>query len=209
MWAPSTFLMHGLRRLTGPHRWIMPEWVHTLTVDASHVARLGLTGIGIVVQERCSGRGRGPVVDQVSELHRDVPARASEVLAIRRALEIALERGYPRIKVRSDCTGLRRRLREHHRRQTSSTDPMCVRVLQLARCFTWIDFGYVARRRNQLAYRLARAAWATERELLKGSPGSDDFDLTDHSKRTPSDDEFDLLCGDLLDDDSEATEAPF
>jgi len=51
----------------------VPTWIHTLTVDASFSTRNGLTGIGIVVQERISPkRRRGPILDQIAESHAGV-----------------------------------------------------------------------------------------------------------------------------------------
>lgn len=177
----------------------MPEWVHTLTVDASHVERLGVTGIGIVVQERGSGRRRGPVVDQISELHPGVSASVCEAFAILRALEIALDRGYSRVKVRSDYNGLRRQLRERHRSGMPATSFICIEILALAKRFTWVDFGYVARRKNQLAHRLARAAWSEHRHRIVHS---------NVGQRTAS--ELDVVCADLWDDDDAgALELPF
>ncbi|MBK8257555.1 MAG: reverse transcriptase-like protein [Polyangiaceae bacterium] len=162
----------------------MPEWVHTLIADASHFHPLGLTGIGIVVQQR-GNRGRGPIIDRISELHRDVPAKDVEAFAIRRAMEIALERGYTRVNVRSDHNPLRTRLRKRHKSQAGSTDPIHIQILELAKRFTWCDFGYMARRKNQLARRLARAAWEPEWRRL--NPPDDDERPRSKARRSSPD----------------------
>jgi hypothetical protein len=51
----------------------MPEWIHTLTVDASRDASTGITGVGIVIQQRVNSGGRGPILEEISEVHRSTP----------------------------------------------------------------------------------------------------------------------------------------
>lgn len=141
----------------------MPEWRHTLTVDASYDRSRAVTGIGIVVQERVGIDGRGPIVEEIAEAHEGIPPGAGEKFAVLRALEIAKERGFTRLKVRSDSNAMRRQLREHHRaRLDYQGDDLGRRVLQLAGAFAWIDFGYVPRRKNQIAHRLARIGRSKE-----------------------------------------------
>ena len=133
----------------------MPEWIQTLTVDASYNAGTGVTGIGVVIQQRSGRTGRGPILEQITEGHANVAQGAGEICAVYRALEIARQRGFARIKLRSDYNALRRSLREQHR---SGRNDVAIRslVLQLAQTFEWIDFGYVPRRKNQAAHALAR-----------------------------------------------------
>jgi hypothetical protein len=86
----------------------MPDWEHTLTVDASVDAKRGITGIGIVIQERSGGRGRGAIVARIAEAHAEIPFGSAEEFAVLRALEVAIARGFSRIKIRSDynkCDG--------------------------------------------------------------------------------------------------------
>jgi len=142
------------------------EWVHTFTVDASRNHQRGTTGIGLVVQGRPLKNGRpdsrrGPIIDQLSERHLGISPSADEAFAILRALEIAHERGYSRVRVRSDYNHERKQLRQRYREQGSATDPVRVRILELARRLAWVDFGYVPRRKNQLAHSLARSACIT------------------------------------------------
>ena len=136
----------------------MPEWRHTLTVDASFDNTHGVTGIGIIIQERGPGRGRGPVLDRISESHFGVSPGAAEEFAVLRALEIAIERGFTRVKVRSDYNSMRRKLRGRLRQKRLKGDGLRGRILQLTSAFEWLDFGLVARRKNQEAHRLARQA---------------------------------------------------
>jgi len=56
----------------------MPEWIQTLTVDASYSPATGITGVGIVIQERSGRSGRGPIVEQLSEGHRNISAGDGE-----------------------------------------------------------------------------------------------------------------------------------
>jgi ribonuclease HI len=147
----------------------MTEWVHTFTVGASRNYNHGTTGIGIVLQGRPMQDGklggrRGPIIEQLSELHQKVSPGMDGAFAIVRALEIALDRGYSRVRIRSDHNHERRKLRQQHRSQTTAADPVRARILDLARRFIWADFRYVPRRKNQLARRLARAALATEQQ---------------------------------------------
>jgi ribonuclease HI len=142
----------------------MPEWIHTLTVDASYDFDTGTTGVGIVVQARGTGSGRGPILEQISEGHFGVPPGAGELFAVLRALEIAGARGFERLQVRCDYNWLRRRLKVRHRAGGAKQGPGGLEreVLHLAARFTWVDFRYVPRRRNQIAHALARRGRTTE-----------------------------------------------
>lgn len=134
----------------------MPEWIHTLTVDASYDEETRVTGVGVVVQARVGTAGRGPILEQLAEAHTGVAQGTGETFAVLRALEIARDRGFTRIKIRSDYNAMRRHLRERHRTRDTGDNDVQRRVLELARQFVWIDFGYVPRRKNQIAHALAR-----------------------------------------------------
>lgn len=112
-----------------------------------------------MVQQRGVSGKRGPVIHRLSEGHQNIPAGEDESFAILRALEFSLENGYSRTKVRSAANALRKRLRRMHRDHVDETTPTRTRILELARQLAWVDFGYIARRKNQLARGLARAAW--------------------------------------------------
>lgn len=135
----------------------MPEWIYTLTVDASRDTRRGVTGIGIVIQERTGAKGRGPILAQIAEAHRGVTDGQDEAFAVLRALEIARELSFNRIKVRSDHNQLRRKLRKRHQQGAATGgEGLQQQILRIAREFVWLDFGYVPRRKNQIAHHLAR-----------------------------------------------------
>lgn len=144
-----------MRKALGALPRLMPEWIHTLTVDASYNASTEVTGIGIVVQQRTGRKGRGPILEQVAEGHTNVAQGIGELFAIRRALEIARQRGFTHVKVRSDYNAMRRSLREQSRAGLGDVGLRGF-VLQLAHLFEWIDFGFVPRRKNQRAHMLAR-----------------------------------------------------
>lgn len=135
----------------------MPAWVQTLTVDASYDHSRGVTGIGIVVQERTARTGRGRVVEQIAEAHRGIQPGSGEKFAVCRALEIAIERGYTRVKIRCDYNWMRRRLRAQRAgRHSCEGDDLGRKVLELSTSLLWVDFSYVPRRKNQRAHQLAR-----------------------------------------------------
>jgi ribonuclease HI len=136
----------------------MPEWIHTLTVDASYDKASRVTGVGVVIQERVGASGRGPILERVAEAHTGVAPGTGELFAVLRALEIAMDRDFTRIKIRSDYNAMRRDLRQRHRARTATDNELQDRVLELARRFVWVDFGYVPRRKNQIAHALARNA---------------------------------------------------
>ena len=134
----------------------MPDWMHTLTVDASYDKASRVTGVGVVIQERIGPSGRGPILERVAEAHTGVAPGTGELFAVLRALEIAMDRGFTRIKIRSDYNAMRRDLRQRHRARAATDNELQDRVLELARRFVWVDFGYVPRRKNQIAHALAR-----------------------------------------------------
>jgi ribonuclease HI len=133
--------------------------VLTATVDASYQLDGRVTGIGIVLQVTDWSGRRGPIIAEIAERHADVAPGSIELFAVSRALEIARERGFRRVKVRSDCNALRRRLkRDQSAGSRSDASSRHGRTLALARWFDAVTRAYVPRRKNRIAHRLARAA---------------------------------------------------
>lgn len=131
----------------------------TAIVDASHRADCSVTGIGIVLRATDRPGRAGPVVAEISERHTGVPVGAIELFAVFRALELARDRGYRRIKVRSDYNSMRRQLKHDHAAgHISEPDSLHGRTLMLARTFDHVVFAYQPRRKNRAAHRLARLA---------------------------------------------------
>ena len=83
-----------------------PIW-HTFRVDASFEKQHGITGIGLVLRATHKPGRDGAVVASFGEAYADLPVQAAEPLAILRALEIAAERGYRFLPIRSDCNRMR------------------------------------------------------------------------------------------------------
>jgi ribonuclease HI len=131
----------------------------TAIVDASYRAERGVTGIGIVLHATDRPGRAGPVIAQISERHRGIPAGMIELFAVFRALELACERGYRCVKVRSDYNYMRRQLkRDHAAGHIADPDSLHGKTLLLARTFDHVAFAYQPRRKNGVAHRLARLA---------------------------------------------------
>jgi len=75
---------------------------HTITVDFSGDHERQIAGIGIVIQESTKRGRRGPIVVELAEAVEGIPLREGEKYAVLRALQIASERGFRDLKIRSD-----------------------------------------------------------------------------------------------------------
>lgn len=140
----------------------MPPCVHTLTVDVSHDDLDGWTGIGVVIQTRAAGSPsfrRGPIVEEIKELHHDLRARDCERISILRALEIAIARGFSHVKIRANYNWLRRRIPDALRGDTKGgLEELDRQIVSLADRFEVIEFRCIPRRKKQIAHRLANVA---------------------------------------------------
>ena len=130
---------------------------HTITVDFSGDHERQIAGIGIVIQESTKRGRRGPVVEELEEAVEGISFREGEKYAVFRALQVASERGFRDLKIRSDCNGMRRRLKlKYDRKRFPSDGGLDGRILELAAEFDRVHFAYVPRRKNQRAHNLAR-----------------------------------------------------
>ncbi len=137
----------------------MSRLKYTFRVDASYDLKRRVAGIGIVIHETDQPRKNGPVIDEISELYSDVPAGGIEKFAVFRALEIAYERNYEIVHIRSDYNSMRRKLKKDHKANTGhEKDDLHALILRYAKKFKGVKFLYCPRRKNQLAHRLARKA---------------------------------------------------
>jgi ribonuclease HI len=137
---------------------LRPVW-HTFRVDASFDKQRGITGIGLILQASNQAGRDGAVVTRFSESYIGLPIQAGEPFAVLRALEIAFERGYRLLRVRSDYNQMRIVLK--HDYQTGvvqDEDNLRGMILRLAQGFDQIKFTWIPRRRNQEAHFLARKA---------------------------------------------------
>jgi ribonuclease HI len=137
----------------------MSRLKYTFNVDASYDLKRRVTGIGIVIRETDQPRKNGPVIDEISELYSNVPASATEKFAVFRALEIASERNYEILRIRSDYNCMRTKLKEDHKAGTGDErEDLHGLILRYAQKFTEVKFLYCRRRKNLMAHRLARKA---------------------------------------------------
>lgn len=133
----------------------------TFILDASYDFMTHTMGIGIVIHEsdKPQKSKNGIIIDEISESYIGVRHGKGEMLAIYRALEIASQRGYKHIRIRSDYNYLRKSLKQSHA-SGDGHDRVDIygKIMRLSRTFERIDFGYKPRRKNQMAHNLARVA---------------------------------------------------
>ena len=130
---------------------------HTITVDFSGDYERQVLGIGIVIQESVRPGHRGPIIEELTEAFRGIPFGEGEKYALLRALEVATQRGFRDLKLRSDYNRMRRKLKSKAK-QLDACEGLDGRILALAKEFDRVHFGYVPRRKNQRAHVLARRA---------------------------------------------------
>jgi ribonuclease HI len=138
---------------------VMGELIYTFKVDASYDLKRKVTGIGIVIHETDKPRKNGIVIDEISELYSDIQANVTEKFAIFRALEIALERNYEIVRIRSDYNYMRKQLKKDHKMNTENErNDLHGLIIRYAKKFKEVKFLYQPRRKNHAAHRLARKA---------------------------------------------------
>jgi ribonuclease HI len=137
---------------------LRPVW-HTFRVDASFDQQRRITGIGLILRATDKGGRDGAFVARFSEAYIGLPTQAGEQFAVLRALEIAFERGYRLLRVRSDYNRMRIGLKEAYQAGVVQ-DGRSLRgmILCLAQQFDQVKFAWIPRRRNQEAHSLARKA---------------------------------------------------
>ena len=140
---------------------LRPVW-RTFRVDASFDKQQGITGIGLILQATNKAGRDGAVVARFSESYIGLPIQAGEQFAVLRALEIAFERGYRLLRVRSDYNQMRIVLKDDYRagvvRGVLEEHNLRGMILRLAGKFDQAKFAWIPRRRNQEAHFLARKA---------------------------------------------------
>jgi hypothetical protein len=129
-------------------------------VAASHDARRRVLGLGFVLHETDRPGRNGPVVARLAEAIPDHPGIAADASAIKRALEIARQRGARHVCVRSSHNSTRRLLRDASRGRAPRRPaaPLHDQILQLASSFDEVRFAFQPRRQNDAARLLARRA---------------------------------------------------
>jgi ribonuclease HI len=113
----------------------------------------------MVIQESMRPGCRGPIVEELAEAYRGIPFRDGEKYAVFRAMEVASQRGFGDLRIRSDYNSMRRQLRAKHKKgEWAGNQGLDGRILELAGRFDRVQFGYVPRRKNHRAHTLARQA---------------------------------------------------
>ena len=142
---------------------------HTFVVDASCDGIVGVTGIGIIHKATDRPGRSGPVIATYSEAYIGIPPRHAEEFALLRALEIAIENGASRVKLRSDANAMRRQLKRAHADPSSPPgNELRLLVLRLASTLEEVKFSFVPRRKNIAAHRLARLAVHSAPPRIRG-----------------------------------------
>ena len=137
----------------------MPNLRHTLIVDASINLDADVIGIGIAIHEsdKIKKSRNGILIDEISESYKGILAGHGEMLALYRALEIAKERGYREVRLRSDYNNMRKSLQKSYEENTNfERAGLYGAVMRITREFDSVQFGYKPRRKNQMAHGLAR-----------------------------------------------------
>ena len=134
---------------------------YTFILDASYNYKKDIAGIGVVIHESNNPKKNknGIVIDEIRESYIGIHSGKIEMLAVYRALEISIERGYKNIRTRSDFNSMRKSLKKsydnnygHDRRDLHGE------IIRMANSLEKVEFGYKPRRKNQMAHNLARDA---------------------------------------------------
>jgi ribonuclease HI len=137
---------------------LRPVW-HTFRVDASFDKQRGITGIGLILRATNKPGRDGAVLARFSEAYIGLPVQAGEQFAVLRALEIASERGYRLLRVRSDYNQMRIALKDDYEAGVvPDQHDLRVMISRVAQKFDQIKFAWIPRGRNQEAHSLARKA---------------------------------------------------
>ncbi|MGK5090265.1 ribonuclease H family protein [Bdellovibrionota bacterium FG-2] len=133
---------------------------HTFTLDAACNFVEGKVGIGMVLQATDKPGRRGAILETIEESYpADGLSKDMEKFAVLRALEIAAQRGYRRVKIRSDYNQMRTQLKNDHKAGLKDGgDDLHRKILRLAQDFEFVQFGFCPGRKNQMAHKLARKA---------------------------------------------------
>ena len=131
----------------------------TLIVDASYNHHTNVTGIGIVIHETDRPKRNGAVIDKIGESYSGIPPGSGELLAVYRALEIGVERGFATVRIRSDYNQMRKALKKSYARRTSfDRSDLYGATLRLTAHFDVVKFGYKPKRKNHMAHSIGRTA---------------------------------------------------
>ncbi|MFT7561149.1 MAG: ribonuclease HI [Flavobacteriales bacterium] len=126
----------------------------TLIVNSRYNHDTNVVGIGIVIHETDDSAGgrKGEVIDRVSESYSGITPNLSEILALYRALEIAIQRDYKVVELMSDCNPLRKSLKKSYEERLQFDRPdLYGKILNMTTHFDTVKFGLKPGRKNQTA----------------------------------------------------------
>ncbi len=130
---------------------------HTLITDASFNHTTGVTGIGIAIHETDRPRRNGVLIDQIAEAYSGILDGHGKTLAVYRALELSLQRGFSVLRIRTDAKCVRKPLKRDLKERTGFDRlDFHGEILRMTRQFESVTFSVKQRRKNQMAHGLAR-----------------------------------------------------
>jgi ribonuclease HI len=130
-----------------------------LIVDASFNFETNVTGLGIAIHEtdRIAKGRNGILINELSEAYLGIQDGHGEMLALFRALEISLSRGYKVVRLRSDYNAMRKSLKKSYEDNVGfDRIGLYGELMKLTQHFESVQFGYKPRRKNQMAHGLSR-----------------------------------------------------
>ena len=128
-----------------------------MITDASFNHATGVTGIGIAVHETDRPRRNGVLIDQIAEAYSGILDGHGESLAIYRALEISLQRGFSVVRIRTDAKCVRKPLKRDLKEGMGFDRPdFHGQILRMTQRFESVTFSLKQRRKNQMAHGLSR-----------------------------------------------------
>ncbi|GAB6044145.1 reverse transcriptase-like protein [Endothiovibrio diazotrophicus] len=135
------------------------ETKYTFIANASHDEKNKITGIGMALHQADKPKRNGVLIEEIKEAYDGIPNKIIELFAIYRALEIARERNYQIVRVRSDYNLIRTKLKEGYEQHIGfEREDLHGEILRMTSDFKLIQFSYKPRRKNQMARQLAREA---------------------------------------------------
>ncbi len=144
------------------------ECKYTFIVNASYDTDTKVTGIGVALHRADKPKRNGILIDKIKEGYKGIPNNIIEMFAVYRALEIAKEREYEIVRIRSDYNSMRTKLKECYEHHIGfQGDDFHGEIMRISENFKLVQFSYKPRRKNQIARQLAREARATVSPIIR------------------------------------------
>ena len=144
------------------------ERKHTFIVSSSYDTDTQITGIGIALHQADKPKRNGILIDQIKEAYLGVPTSIGEMFAVYRALEIAKERKYETVRVRSAYNAMRTKLKESYEKHYGfQKEDLHGEIMRMSEYFKLVQFSFKERRKNQMARQLAKEARVTKAPIIR------------------------------------------